>query len=247
MKWGLPCKIQPFLPKPTGDAEEDPNEVFDTMCSTSVSNVPACHSSDHIMQFTYDQALHAYPSLKCPQPSWAHKWNLSVLGRDGPSPLHSSSQHLTLLRGMMKVGQPCQKKHKPYTKERGWWCYCPQHSQTLPTPCPSTKAWLSHSTIASKWQQPHLRHLALREGKGTPCDPANAISWHWLCQQPLLAHSATQTHGDAGHAAACRHAPRAERGHTHVCETTVVSSAWDGFPSLATSVLLLAPRGSMDH
>lgn len=35
--------------------------------------------------------------------------------------------------------------------------------------------------------------------------------------------------------------------HTHVRETTVVSSAWDGFPSLDTSVLLLVPRGSVDH
>lgn len=52
MKRGLPCKIHPFLPKPTGDAEEDPNEVFDTMCRTSVSNVPQGVS----------QALHLHPS-----------------------------------------------------------------------------------------------------------------------------------------------------------------------------------------
>lgn len=176
MKWGLPCKIQPFLPKPTGDAEEDPNEVFDTMCSTSVSNVPACHSSDHIMQFTYNQALHAYPWLKCPRPSWAHAWNLSVLGRD----------RLESVPATQRLSTPnaasWNEESKPAMSKETQALHAGKRLMVLlPTVLPDpthavsiTKAQLSRGTTASKWQQPHL--VISRRGRGR----AHCATWSML-------------------------------------------------------------------
>lgn len=96
MKWGLPRKTQPFLPKPTGGDEEGPNEV-DTTCSTSVSDVRACRLSDHTTQVTYVQALNVHLSLKCPWPFVGTRLGPLCPGRDAGCPGHTLVLNTTLL------------------------------------------------------------------------------------------------------------------------------------------------------
>lgn len=130
MKWGLPCKIQPLLPNPTGDVEEDPNGVFDTMCGTSVSNVPACRLSDHT------STVHLHPSAahaslpETPMAIHGHKIEkfMSWVERLVAPATPWFSTHTALLREMMHSGRPQQQKHNPYKKEIHW-----LQNQKIPT------------------------------------------------------------------------------------------------------------------
>lgn len=173
MKWGLPYEIQRFLPKPTGDAEEAPNEVFDTMCSTSVSNVPACRSpiTQHCSPMTRH---HVYLSLTCPGPSLGMRLNHFPPGHTWAVPvMWWLSAHNAVVR-QGKQARLWEKKYCPNTKGNLWIILLPRIAPRS-YPCCHAKTW----------QPAHLHCLTeAEEGLTTwPC-------WHSL-QAPAAAAAAT--------------------------------------------------------
>lgn len=190
MKWGLPYEIQRFLPKPTGDAEEAPNEVFDTMCSTSVSNVPACRSpiTQHCSPMTRH---HVYLSLTCPGPSLGMRLNHFPPGHTWAVPV---MWWLSAHNAVVRQGKQARLERKntvPIPREIcGSYCF------------PELLLEATHAAMQRHGNQ-LTSTVSLRQRRGSPRDRADTASKHLLLLlQPPLPCSTIQTqsaaaaHGD---------------------------------------------------
>lgn len=240
MKWGLPCKIQPFLPKPTGDVEEDPNGVFDTMCGTSVSNVPACRLSDHT------SAVHLHPNAahaslpETPVAIHGHKITMfmSWVERSVAPATPWFSTHTALLWETMHSCRPQQQKHNPYRKEIRW-----LRNQKIPT----------LGTIHTSRAEPRHNSEEMATSCSSPPPCAGAEEGHGYQQtEPVSNRCSTRRRANKEHfgagAGTGRHAPKAKCRCAQASawnRNYLVCSGW-GLISYF-SVALLVLWGFMDH